>query len=118
MISGWKQGSPSIPPPLSPFSTKSFDDLDFVLVMSVNPGFGGQAFIKSSLGKIRRLREIVPARSFWTSRWMVESTPNTAGPLAAAGASTLIAGSAVFGKPDRGHALSALRAAAQQGYDS
>lgn len=92
-------------------------DLDFVLVMSVNPGFGGQAFIKSSLGKIRRLREIVPARSFDIS---VDGgvDPNTAGPLAAAGASTLIAGSAVFGKPDRGHALSALRAAAQQGYDS
>jgi ribulose-phosphate 3-epimerase len=92
-------------------------DLDFVLVMSVNPGFGGQAFIRSSLDKIRRLRSSAAGRALDIS---VDGgvDPTTAGPLAAAGATTLIAGSAVFGEADRGRALADLRTAAQQGNDS
>ena len=90
------------------------DELDFVLIMSVNPGFGGQAFITSSLPKIRRLRQTIGDRSVDIS---VDGgvDPDTAGPLAAAGATTLIAGSAIFGKSDRGRAVETLRAAAKRG---
>jgi len=90
------------------------DELDFVLIMSVNPGFGGQAFIASSLPKIRRLRQTIGDRSVDIS---VDGgvDPDTAGPLAAAGATTLIAGSAIFGTSDRGRALETLRAAAKRG---
>jgi ribulose-phosphate 3-epimerase len=90
------------------------DDLDFVLIMSVNPGFGGQAFITSSLPKIRRLRRTLGDRPVDIS---VDGgvDPSTAGPLAAAGATTLIAGSAIFGIPDRRRALESLRTAAKRG---
>lgn len=71
--------------------------LDFVLVMSVNPGFGGQAFIPEMLEKIRRIREMtdIPIE--------VDGgiTAETAGPVVEAGAQVLVAGSAVYkGKPD------------------
>ena len=93
------------------------DDIDFVLIMSVNPGFGGQAFIHSSLAKIRRLRHLIGDRNLDISvDGGVDS--KTAGSLVAAGATTLIAGSAVFGTRDRGRALTALREAAQRGNDS
>ncbi len=93
-----------------------YDDLDFILVMSVNPGFGGQTFIPATLAKIQRLRRALADRSLDIS---VDGgvDPNTAGPLAAAGATTLIAGSAIFGTADRGRALATLRAAAQRGTD-
>lgn len=93
------------------------DDLDFVLVMSVNPGFGGQGFIPSSLNKIRRLVLKLGDRNLDIS---VDGgvDPTTAGPLVAAGATTLIAGSAIFGAPDRAEALENLREAAQRGNDS
>lgn len=89
-------------------------DIDFVLVMSVNPGFGGQTFIQSSLNKIRRLRRLIGDGGMDVS---VDGgvDEHTAGPLAAAGATTLIAGSAIFGSPDRARALKALREAAQRG---
>ncbi len=84
---------------------------DFVLVMSVNPGFGGQRFIRESLDKIRRLAATHPVEI------AVDGgvTPENAGSLARAGARTLIAGSAVFGAPDRSAAIAALRRAAQEG---
>ena len=92
-------------------------DLDFVLIMSVNPGFGGQTFIPSSVLKIRRLRQTLGDRSVDISvDGGVDRT--TAGPLAAAGATTLIAGSAVFCAPDRRRAVAAIRTAAQQGNGS
>ncbi len=92
-------------------------DIDFVLIMSVNPGFGGQAFIPSSLDKIRRLRQLVGDSGLDIS---VDGgvDPTTAGPLAAAGANTLIAGSAIFGFTDRVRALTSLRQAAQRGNES
>lgn len=93
------------------------DEIDFVLVMSVNPGFGGQAFIPSSVDKIRRLRLMLGERDLDIS---VDGgvDPTTAGSLVAAGATTLIAGSAVFGARDRAQAMAALREAAQRGNDS
>lgn len=93
-----------------------FSDIDFVMVMSVNPGFGGQTFIESSLAKIRRLRQLLGDRKVDISvDGGVDS--QTAGPLVAAGATTLIAGSAIFGFSDRARALAALREAAQRGND-
>jgi ribulose-phosphate 3-epimerase len=71
------------------------DMIDLVLVMSVNPGFGGQAFIPSSLGKIRDLRAMTAGRDIDIE---VDGgvAPNVAGALAAAGANAFVAGSAVF----------------------
>lgn len=93
-----------------------FDDLDFVVIMSVNPGFGGQAFIPSSIGKIRRLRDIPGARGLdITVDGGVD--PTTAGSLAQAGATTLVAGSAVFGSNDRERAVRLLKEAAKRGID-
>ncbi len=91
-------------------------DIDFVLIMSVNPGFGGQAFIQSSLAKISRLRQLLGDRDVDIS---VDGgvDAGTAGPLTAAGATTLIAGSAVFGAHDRARALALLREAALRGND-
>lgn len=87
---------------------------DFVLIMSVNPGFGGQDFIPESTDKIRRLREMVAGRHFDIS---VDGGvgPENARLLVEAGATTLVAGSAIFGAEDRRIALAALRRSADQG---
>ena len=71
------------------------DLLDLVLVMSVNPGFGGQAFIKSALGKVSDIRAMTAGRPIDIE---VDGgvAPEVAGQLAAAGANALVAGSAVF----------------------
>ena len=71
------------------------DMIDLVLVMSVNPGFGGQAFIPSALGKIQDLRAMTAGREIDIE---VDGgvAPDVAGPLAAAGANAFVAGSAVF----------------------
>jgi ribulose-phosphate 3-epimerase len=71
------------------------DDIDLVLVMSVNPGFGGQSFIPSSLDKIRRIRETIGRRPI---RLEVDGgvSEKTVAAIVEAGADTLVAGSAVF----------------------
>lgn len=73
-------------------------DLDMVLLMSVNPGFGGQAFIENTYNKIARLRELISRTG---SRALIEIdggvNADNAAALAAAGADALVAGSAVFG---------------------
>lgn len=86
------------------------DGLHHVLVMSVNPGFGGQRFLPSVLPKIRRLRERIDARGL-AVRIEVDGGvgPSTAGAVRAAGADVLVAGSAVFGAPDYAAAIAALR---------
>jgi len=90
------------------------DDIDLVLVMSVNPGFGGQSFIASQLAKIAALRALLDARG---SRAVLEVdggvTPVTARDCIAAGATALVAGSAAFaGGPERYAAnIAALRGA-------
>jgi ribulose-phosphate 3-epimerase len=76
-------------------------ELDYVLVMSVNPGFGGQRFIPSSLDKVRRMREMVRRRGLSTPIEVdggVDETNVKA--LVEAGAEMLVAGTAVFGKGD------------------
>jgi ribulose-phosphate 3-epimerase len=88
------------------------DDLDLVLVMSVNPGFGGQSFIPTAYEKIRRLRAMLAGRPTLISVDGGVKTDN-AGLLAQAGADVLVAGSAIFGAPDPGAALGALRSASE-----
>jgi ribulose-phosphate 3-epimerase len=88
--------------------------LDLVLVMSVNPGFGGQSFIPGALSKIERLRELREAQGLG---FLIEvdggvSSKNTA-ELVGAGADVLVAGSAIFGRPDRAAAIQEIRQAAQ-----
>ncbi len=88
------------------------DDLDLILVMSVNPGFGGQAFLPSVLPKIERLRQLVEARGLSIDIEVDGGvTADTAPRVVAAGANALVAGSAVFGRPDRAAAINAIRAA-------
>ncbi len=90
------------------------DLVETVLVMTVNPGFGGQAFLPSQLPKIAAVRDLI-VTSGRPVRLAVDGGigPGTAGPAAAAGADTLIAGSAVFGAPDYARAIAALRAEAE-----
>lgn len=73
-------------------------DVDVVLVMSVNPGWGGQRFIPASLGRIARLRRMLDERGLGHVELEVDGGINreTAGPVARAGATVLVAGSAVF----------------------
>src|SRR6266581_4652465 len=88
------------------------DDLDLVLVMSVNPGFGGQSFIPSSIAKVRQVKSLVGARAI---EIYVDGgvKSDTAGPLAKAGATMLVAGSAIFGAQDPGQAVKDLRGASE-----
>lgn len=85
--------------------------LDFVLIMSVNPGFGGQKFIPYSLDKIRRLREM--ANQVGREDLDIEVDggvgPANAKALADAGVTIAVAGSAVFGKEDRKAAIESLK---------
>ena len=88
-------------------------DLDFVLVMSVNPGFGGQGFIPHSLDKVRRLKGLLAATG---SSAQIEidggvDASNT-NDIVAAGATILVAGNAIFGSADAEAATRALRAMA------
>ena len=81
------------------------DKLDMVLLMSVNPGFGGQSFIPNTLVKIRKVREMLDEYERQSGRHIAlevdggVKTDNIA-EIAAAGADTFVAGSAIFGKPD------------------
>ena len=81
------------------------DKLDMVLLMSVNPGFGGQSFIPNTLVKIRKVREMLDEYERQSGRYIAlevdggVKTDNIA-EIAAAGADTFVAGSAIFGKPD------------------
>ena len=74
------------------------DELDFVLVMSVNPGFGGQSFIENSLDKVREIRKMIDARGLGTLI-QIDGGVNkkTIQTIAAAGVDSFVAGSAIFG---------------------
>jgi ribulose-phosphate 3-epimerase len=88
------------------------DDIDLILIMSVNPGFGGQGFIESALRKIESARRRIDACGK-DIRLEVDGgikTDNIAR-VAAAGADTFVAGSAIFGKPDYEGVIEAMRAA-------
>jgi len=101
--------NPSTPPEVLQYV---LDDLDLVLVMSVNPGFGGQSFIPTAYDKIRRLRAMLGTRDVLVSVDGGVKAAN-AGALAQAGATVLVAGSSVFGTADPGAAVTQLRSASE-----
>ena len=86
------------------------DKVDLVLMMSVNPGFGGQQFIESVLAKITAVRALID-RSKLPVRLEVDGGVKVAniGRIAAAGADTFVAGSAIFGVPDYAGTIAAMR---------
>jgi ribulose-phosphate 3-epimerase len=84
------------------------DDLDLILVMSVNPGFGGQSFIPQALTKIKKLRQMIADRPIELE---VDGgvSPHNAQSVVEAGATVLVAGSAIFNAPDWGAVITALK---------
>jgi ribulose-phosphate 3-epimerase len=97
------------------FLDHTLHKLDLVLLMSVNPGFGGQKFIPEVLGKIREVRRRVDALAQATGRevWVEVDggvKADNIGEIAAAGADTFVAGSAIFGSGDYAKTIAAMRA--------
>lgn len=86
------------------------DKVDVILLMSVNPGFGGQSFIPSALQKLKKAREIIRA-SGRDIRLEIDGgvKADNIREIAAAGADTFVAGSAIFGKPDYQAVIDAMR---------
>ena len=97
--------------PATPVSAVSevVEAVDLVLCMTVNPGWGGQAFLESSLSKIERLHALVGPGPALEVDGGIDAA--TAGPCAAAGATLFVAGTSVFGSDDPGSAVSRLQTA-------
>ncbi len=89
------------------------DKVDLVLIMSVNPGFGGQKFIPAALDKLRMARQIIDD-SGYDIRLEIDGgvKPDNAADIIAAGADTLVAGSAIFGATNYGEVIAAMRSGA------
>lgn len=87
------------------------DKVDMILLMSVNPGFGGQSFIPGTLDKLREARELIDASGL-PIRLQVDGGVNVQNikQIAQAGADTFVAGSAIFNAPDYAQVISAMRA--------
>jgi len=98
--------------PATPLSWLEYvlDKIDMVLIMSVNPGFGGQSFIPAALDKLREARKIIDA-SGRPIRLEIDGgvKVNNIGEIAAAGADTFVAGSAVFGADDYQATIAAMK---------
>lgn len=99
--------------PSTPEETLKYvlNDVDLVLVMSVNPGFGGQKFLNNQLDKVRRLRDMLDTAGNTACIIEVDGgvTAKNAFALGQAGAEALVAGSAIFGQADRKAAIAELR---------
>lgn len=93
------------------------EEVDYVLIMTVNPGFGGQAFISSMLPKIRSLKKMLADRQLDHIDIQVDGGINadTVSLVTEAGANVLVAGSAIFQATDRGTALQQLKKLANRG---
>jgi ribulose-phosphate 3-epimerase len=86
------------------------DDLDMVLIMSVNPGFGGQSFIESQLDKIRRLRQMITERGLDVDIEVDGGIKaSNVAKVVEAGANVIVAGSAIFGADDINEAVKGFR---------
>lgn len=100
--------------PATPLSVLAhiLEDLDYVLLMSVNPGFGGQAFIDSALDKLHAVRQRIDATGK-PIRLQVDGgvKPENIGAIADAGADTFVAGSAIFGQSDYAAVIARMREA-------
>jgi ribulose-phosphate 3-epimerase len=94
-------------------------DVDVVLIMSVNPGFGGQKFLASQVEKVRRVRRLLDDAGNHGAIIEIDGGigPDNIGLVAEAGCDAFVAGSAVFQQPDRRAAMATLRAAADAGID-
>ena len=99
--------------PSTPIQTLEWiiEDIDYVLIMSVNPGFGGQAFITNSLDKIKALRQMIRSKNL-KKPIQVDGGVNekTIADIATAGADIFVAGSAIFGSSDYAKTISSFRA--------
>ena len=86
-------------------------DLDMILIMSVNPGFGGQSFIPNAIKKVKQAKMLLEAVDNTTAVIEVDGGINdiTCVPIKRAGATILVAGSAVFGADDRAHMIESIR---------
>jgi ribulose-phosphate 3-epimerase len=102
--------------PSTPLSALEYvlGDCEMVLVMTVNPGFGGQRYIEACTDKVRRLREMAAARQQSLDIEVDGGIkPETVGEVAAAGANVFVAGTAVFGAKDYAQAIRAIRESAR-----
>jgi ribulose-phosphate 3-epimerase len=87
-------------------------EVDLVMLMSVNPGFGGQSFIPSALEKIKQLKEMIDAHNLKVGIEVDGGIgPANIGAVAAAGANIFVAGSAIFGQPDYREVIARMKAA-------
>jgi ribulose-phosphate 3-epimerase len=87
-------------------------DIDLVMLMSVNPGFGGQSFIRSSINKIRALRKTIEERGLAVGIEVDGGvSPATIEDVAGAGGNIFVAGSAVFGQEDYAGVISRMKSA-------
>ncbi len=103
--------------PATPLSSLDaiLDDIDLVMLMSVNPGFGGQSFIESSVAKIQQLKTMAQKRSLTVDIEIDGGiSPNTISRVAAAGATIFVAGSAIYGCPEYGPVIDEMKQLANQ----
>ncbi len=93
------------------------DEFDMILIMTVEPGFGGQKFLDNQMNKVRRLRDEITRRGL-DVKIQVDGgvSPATAPIVAAAGADVLVAGSAVYGAEDPAAAIAAIREEAEKAF--
>ena len=104
--------------PATPLNTLDaiLEDLDLVLIMSVNPGFGGQSFIPAAMRKVRELADMIAARGLNTHIQVDGGvTPENTGDLVAAGATVLVSGSAFFAHPPYAERHQIFQEAARRG---
>lgn len=89
------------------------EDVDYILVMSVNPGFGGQKFIENSLERIRKIREMIEKNASRSRKPLIQIDGgvniDTIERISRAGVDVFVAGSAIFGSPDYGKTIEAFR---------
>lgn len=105
--------------PATSLSTLDYilEEVDLVMLMSVNPGFGGQSFIPSTLDKVRQLRQLIDAKELSVDIEIDGGiSEKTVGDVAEAGANIFVAGSAIYGSSDYKQTIKSLRGLAEEGF--